>query len=190
VYDKRRLEHIPRRYTVEAGKELEGEWLPDVEGIYDLWVLGPNGFHRHVCGHCAFGAKAPALRVAYGAKEGTIALALVNPGGTAIECVVTSDAYESAAPWRVTVAGGDTAVHVWPLAASGLWYDFTLQVDGLEGYRRRLAGRVETGRDSISDPAMGRQGDLHPPESEDSTTSSGAPAAPHQPAPPMPGFAP
>jgi len=35
----------------------------------------------------------------------------------------------------------------------GGWYDFTLAGPG--GLTRRFAGRVETGKDSVSDPAMG-----------------------------------
>ena len=119
-------------------------------------MLGPNGFHRHFRGHCVRGAAtAPALRAAYG-KNGRIAIALVNPGSAAIGCTVSADAYSGTAPWRVTVAPGETAVQVWSLAASACWYDFSLQVDGLDGYVRRLAGRVETGRDGVSDPAMGQ----------------------------------
>jgi phospholipase C len=34
------------------------------------------------------------------------------------------------------------------------WYDFTVRVDGFEGYERRFAGRAETGEDGVSDPAM------------------------------------
>jgi phospholipase C len=40
----------------------------------------------------------------------------------------------------------------WNLAASGQWYDFTVTA---AAFTRRLAGRIETGADSISDPAMG-----------------------------------
>ena len=36
-------------------------------------------------------------------------------------------------------------------ALDGYWHDFTVQAAGFE---RRFAGRVETGEDSISDPAM------------------------------------
>jgi len=42
----------------------------------------------------------------------------------------------------------------WPLKGSGYWYDFTVTVSGLKGYTRRFAGRLETGKPSISDPAM------------------------------------
>jgi phospholipase C len=37
----------------------------------------------------------------------------------------------------------------------GGWYDCSVAIEGLAGYERRYAGRVETGKDSISDPAMG-----------------------------------
>ena len=33
--------------------------------------------------------------------------------------------------------------------------DFSVKVKELPDYSRRFAGRVETGKDSISDPAMG-----------------------------------
>ena len=51
VYDRLRLSAGPRRYTVEAGKALEGEWLlQGKDRAYDLWVLGPGGFHRAFVG--------------------------------------------------------------------------------------------------------------------------------------------
>ena len=41
----------------------------------------------------------------------------------------------------------------WDVAPSGNWYDITLSME--PGFIRRFAGRVETGKDGISDPAMG-----------------------------------
>ncbi|MFX2509692.1 phospholipase domain-containing protein, partial [Serratia marcescens] len=38
--------------------------------------------------------------------------------------------------------------------ASGGWYDLTLQ--GTDGWLRRLAGRLEDGEHSVSDPLMGQ----------------------------------
>ena len=40
----------------------------------------------------------------------------------------------------------------WSVDFAGGWYDFTVRAAGVE---RRCAGRMETGRDSVSDPAMG-----------------------------------
>ncbi|MBK4949334.1 DUF756 domain-containing protein, partial [Klebsiella pneumoniae] len=39
--------------------------------------------------------------------------------------------------------------------ASGGWYDLTLQSHG--GWLRRLAGRLEDGEHSVSDPLMGQE---------------------------------
>jgi phospholipase C len=42
---------------------------------------------------------------------------------------------------------------VLPLGHSHGWYDFTVKIDE-SGAEARFAGRVETGRPSISDPVM------------------------------------
>ncbi len=41
-----------------------------------------------------------------------------------------------------------------PLANGG-WYDYSILVDGAGSFEKRYAGRVETGKESTSDPAMG-----------------------------------
>jgi phospholipase C len=52
VYDRLRLDLVPRRFTVEPGKQLRTDWpLHGEKGAYDLWVLGPAGFHRAFVGH-------------------------------------------------------------------------------------------------------------------------------------------
>ena len=38
--------------------------------------------------------------------------------------------------------------------ASHRWYDYSLKVTGIAGFGRRLAGHLENGQPSISDPAM------------------------------------
>ena len=42
------------------------------------------------------------------------------------------------------------------------WYDLSVRIDGSEPFRRRYAGRVETGNWGYSDPAMGRVVDQLP----------------------------
>ncbi|WP_229518506.1 phosphocholine-specific phospholipase C [Massilia sp. PAMC28688] len=155
VYDRLRLAQVPRRYTVGAGHRLPASWdAPD--GAYDLWILGPNGFHRHVAGTLA----APPFQVSVelDGGSGTLDLIMHNPGGTARACVVHANAYAdalaAATPWQITLAPGQQARRSWPLQGSGGWYDFSVRLPELPGYVRRFAGRLETGRDSISDPAM------------------------------------
>lgn len=168
VYDRQHLDRVPRRYTVEAGKQLRGTWeLADDAGRYDLWVLGPNGFHRHLVGDCGTDLLAngrgtahstlppPELRVGYDTPSGNLYLVLKNPSARAVTFNIAANAYFETRPTRVTVApNAQTARYFW-LRASGHWYDFTVTVDELPCWSRRLAGRVETGRDSISDPAQG-----------------------------------
>ena len=42
------------------------------------------------------------------------------------------------------------------LAKSDHWYDLTVSVDAEPGMTSRFAGHVETGRPSITDPALGK----------------------------------
>ncbi|VWB46066.1 phospholipase C [Burkholderia arboris] len=157
VYDKLHLDRAPRRFTVEAGKQLSDAWrvVADDAGSYDLWVLGPNGFLREFQGNVAKAASGPVpeIRVCYDPANDAVYLTIMNVGNAASQVTVTSNAYRTDGPWRYAVPAGMQVEPYWTLAASSGWYDFTLAAEN--GLVRRFAGRVETGRDSISDPAMG-----------------------------------
>ena len=162
VYDKLNLERLPRRYMVEAGKTLDDTWnaVVDNTGFYDLWVLGPNGFHRHFRGDLnslrAGDAANPEVRVCYDIANGNVYLSMLNGGKSTCKFTIRAKAYRSDGPWTASVAGGNAAEQHWDLAASGAWYDFEVSCDADTSYYRRFAGRVETGRHSVSDPAMGK----------------------------------
>jgi phospholipase C len=167
VYDRKHLDRVPRRYTVEPGKRLFGLWeLAADGGEYDLWVLGPNGFHRHFTGDVNASCEhrtprvgveidvEPEVELAYAVERGGVVLRLINAGSAAVTFVITPNAYITDV-WRVTVAAGATAEHAVSLRSSAHWYDLTVGVEGLPGFTRRFAGRMETGRPSFSDPALG-----------------------------------
>jgi phospholipase C len=160
VYDKLHLDRIPRRYTVEAGKMLSDSWstLADL-GRYDLWVLGPNGFHRHFQGSinplAALTAAAPEVRVCYEVRKGDLYLELHNSGQSACTFTVKANAYRKDGPWTYSVKAGETAKPSWSLADSARWYDFSVTVDSDSSFTRRFAGRVENGKPGITDPAIG-----------------------------------
>lgn len=159
VYDQLHLERIPRRYTVEAGKLLNGNWdtLLD-QGRYDLWVLGPNGFHRHFKGNVAalsqFFAPAPEVRLAYLPGSSEIQIELRNSGKSPCTFIISQNAYNKDGPWHYVVKPGETAKPRWSLASSGRWYDFSVTVDSDSSFVRRFAGLVENGNPGFSDPAM------------------------------------
>jgi phospholipase C len=156
VYDRLHLDRIPRRYTVEAGKELSDSWNASADaGKYDLWVLGPNGFHRAFQGSLQSGTAMPGpeIRVCYDVAGEALYLSLMNAGGAAVDFGVSANAYRKDGPWSYHVPAQTLVEPRWSLGASGGWYDFTVTAGS--GFTRRFAGRLETGRDSISDPAMG-----------------------------------
>ena len=161
VYDRLNLDRLPRRYMVEAGKSLDDRWnaTADNAGRYDLWVLGPNGYHRHFQGDLnalrAGGAAVPEVRVCYDIANGNVYLEMMNGGQAAAKFSVRARAYRDDGPWTATVQGGAKAELHWELAASGQWYDFAVTCDADPAYYRRFAGRVETGKHSVSDPALG-----------------------------------
>jgi phospholipase C len=161
VYDKLHLDRLPRRYTVEAGERLDDDWtaLADDAGRYDLWVLGPNGFHRHFKGDLnrlrPGGAAQPEVRAGYQARKGDLHLQLRNDGERDCVFTITAKAYRNDGPWTVKVKGGRDEDLRWNLDASGQWYDFEVSCDADATWLRRLAGRIETGRHSVSDPAFG-----------------------------------
>ncbi|CAM4185210.1 phospholipase C, phosphocholine-specific [Kerstersia similis] len=162
VYDKKHLDRIPRRYTVEPGKQLNGFWntVEQDNGAYDLWVLGPNGFHRHFQGDVNAlalpDAINPEVRVCYDIANGNVYLQVLNRGNTDFRAHIQANAYFTDAGLDLDVTALSLAEHHWDLSDCGHWYDFTVTIDALPGWSRRFAGRVETGRDSISDPAMGQ----------------------------------
>jgi phospholipase C len=160
VYDKKHLDRIPRRYTVGAGHELGGEWDVSADGgAYDLWVLGPNGFHRHFVGeivapsrHCAV----PEVRVEYDRLRGGVRVVLKNRGSAPCTFRLSANAYQQHCESQSLRVGatGDYELFL-SLRQSANWYDFTVRVVGLDAFLRRFAGRLETGKHSLSDPELG-----------------------------------
>jgi phospholipase C len=161
VYDKNHLDRIPRRYTVGAGDEIGGEWDVSADaGSYDLWVLGPNGFHRHFTGRVGsphqHRAPEPEIRVEYDCHRDGLRLVLLNRGNEACTFRLLANAYQHGwEPLTFRVPARDDRDRFLQLKKSANWYDFTVRVVGLDAYSRRFAGRVETGRHLLSDPAMG-----------------------------------
>lgn len=153
VYDRLQLDRAPRRYTVGAGHVLSDLWDA---GPYDLWVLGPGGFHRHYIGD----ARQPGFSVTAAPRTGRLAITLRNLGASPLLLAV-ADAYAEARPGPpLRLAPGAVVRRSWPLARHG-WYDLTLRTVEDETVLRRLAGRVETGADGVSDPALGGPAVMH-----------------------------
>jgi phospholipase C len=157
VYDRLRLADGPRRYTVGAGQPLGADWPG---GPYDLWVLGPNGLHRHFVGD----STTPEPRI--GIYETPVVPEIAFNLTPNVEGLFTAtqNHYANANagvgnrrpnPWSLQVSPtSHLGVH-FDVKASNGWYDISLSCDGAPKWRLRFAGRVETGKPSTTDPAMG-----------------------------------
>jgi len=139
-----------RAYAVKAGGSLRDEW--PVDGAYHLRVDGPNGFMREfVDGASRSGL---AVRVDYrsgSAATGEIRVRLINSGSSALHVALVDESYHGT-PQQARLAPHATATLMVPTRASHGWYDFSVRAGELA---YRYAGRVETGKWSVSDPAMG-----------------------------------
>jgi phospholipase C len=155
VYDRLNLADIPRRYTVEPGKMLSDEWdLTRTGGIHDLWVYGPNGFVRVFAGRPDSGLAALECTLIPIRSSGAVVVKLSNSGGAFCELEIVDEAYGR--PVRLlTLAPDEEREELFDLADSGAWYDLVVRPAQGAGFHRRFAGRVETGRHGISDPALG-----------------------------------
>jgi phospholipase C len=149
--------NAPRTYTVEAGKSLSDEWLlggAQAEGL-DLIVTGPAGFYRRYQGV----QPGLAIRVEQEREHNALELRLRNEGASALHVRVSPNAYAPGAgreSRKITLRAGESIELHWNLGDTLGWYDLAVSVEGRNDFLYRLAGRVETGRASVSDPANGR----------------------------------
>ena len=198
VYDKLNITSLPRRYGVEAGKSLSDQWAVSADGLYDLWVLGPNGFHRAFTGGTAplktASAPVPEICVGHNSIGGGLHLQLRNDGASTVHFTVSSNKIygpltattslisafapllagffpgfslvpgfvpgpifgtKHSTSWKVSVGPRRQTELYWDLTSTGSWYDLLVNTDTDTGFARRVAGRVETGRHTVSDPGMG-----------------------------------
>jgi phospholipase C len=137
----------PWTYTVEAGKHLTGTWAA---GNHEFSVHGPNGFLRWIKGRAGNGPEVTAVHDADGAR---IRLTLTNRGGETVTLTVT-DAYGQDRPATYRLRPGAHAVHTAQPRRNHGWYDLSVVSDRDDTYLRRLAGHIETGGPSTSDPAI------------------------------------
>jgi phospholipase C len=149
----------PWTYTVEAGKSLSDFWsaVAATNGIYQLAVHGPNGFVREFGGNIAIARSGanPDVAAIYDTVNGTVILQLHNLGTSSCTLTVSANYYSLGAPRTYSLAPGQSTEDVWSLAASSNWYDLSIVSNSDPQYVRRLAGHIENGMASASDPAIG-----------------------------------
>jgi phospholipase C len=145
----------PRSYTVGAEATLSDSWEFATAGLaaYDLSVYGPNGFYRHYRGGLAIPtATNLASRIAYDPSANSVTVSVQNAGASTVT-VLIENAYGGAVVGKELGAGDsfDTTVSV---ADHAGWYDFIVTAESDDTFQQQLAGHLETGKPSATDPAI------------------------------------
>jgi phospholipase C len=156
----------PWTYTVGAGEEVSDSLA--FAGSYDLSVYGPNGFYRGFQGEVVEEFFGPRRRgesllrvvtvpleteVSYEPEQNGVTLKIQNMGTTMCP-VSVQDGYTKKVVAE-SIRPGATLAMYFSLAQSFGWYDLMVESKLDASFQRHLAGHVETGRDSMTDPGIG-----------------------------------
>jgi phospholipase C len=138
---------------VGAGDETSDTFGSSGATSYDFAVSGPNGFLRTFAGGLAAGSANLTINAIYEKESEGIALVIRNQGSNA-EKVSIFDAYSGKTRTHL-LHPHNSVSYVSQLQKSFGWYELTVRVDSDVRFQRQLAGHVETGRPSVTDPAIG-----------------------------------
>jgi len=142
----------PWTFTVAPEHTAGTAWnLGGSSGEFDLSVYGPNGFYRGYKGSVAPNSPDLVVDTDDELLEHALCMRLTNRGSRRIE-VTVKDVYTGRVLYESIPAGGSISAD-WDLAANHHWYDLIVEADG--SFRQQLAGHIENGEDSYTDPAMG-----------------------------------
>jgi len=144
-------------YAVKAGDTLtESFKLAGFEnGKYHLRVYGPNGYFREFAGNAQEAEVAVSCGYVLdkkGKPTGDVELVAVNKGKKPLKLLITDNSYQQK-NIEVSLPGEATVKTLVPTAQSHQWYDFNVH-HGSADLVMRFAGRVETGKEGVSDPFM------------------------------------
>jgi phospholipase C len=145
----------PWSYTVGEGASVSDTYAITANNLtaYDLTVYGPNGFLRAFKGSVTgTGAANLAVRTSYSAENNTITLSGTNRSKSTVTIKLTNG--YTGETLSSNVEAGDDGSHTFNLNSTHGWYDFTIEVAQDPSFRYQVAGHVETGEESFTDPAI------------------------------------
>jgi phospholipase C len=144
-------------YAVKAGDTLKPSFplaLFD-GGRYEVEVMAPNGFYRRFLGTAEDRPVklTTSLETSGGQPTGNLQLTLYNPAKSPLKVTISDNSYKAAPITRIVAGGGSVSITV-SLASSHNWYDLSVIAEHSTA-SVQLAGRVETGAPTSTDPLMG-----------------------------------
>ena len=179
----------PKKYSIEAGKELNDTWKMVVDdgaknGGFDLGLYGPNGFVRlyqgglnHHNNNVDEGNRGRMIDIAM--KEDTNGQNMIftasppssndNNDDCTFSTEIIDNAYHLGGPWKLNPDKIILSQTI-NIASSGNWYDFTVETtttctsnNNMNTFARTFMGKMETGQQTITDPAMAGKSKLIDP---------------------------
>jgi phospholipase C len=143
----------PRTYTIDTG-DSASDTIALGNGSYDVSVFGPNGFFRRFTGHLGAKSVILSVRTSYEKQFETVELEIHNRTNKS-QNVTVVEAYSGNTAKR-NVQAHDVWSHNFDVKKSFGWYDFRVTTDADSAFETQAAGHLETGKDSITDPAIGQ----------------------------------
>lgn len=149
-------------FAVKPADEIQYEWPINgfENGKYNLHLHGPNGFFREFAGSVndpkvSILMLSELKRLTKAPTESMI-LNLKNNGNSPIQIVVKDMSYNSGTFYENSIAANSEIKIKLNLEKSFGWYDFMVSSPSNQDFYQRFAGRMETGRESFTDPLINR----------------------------------
>jgi phospholipase C len=145
----------PRSYTVGTDATLADGWAFEAAGLaaYDVSVYGPNGFYRHCKGGLALTGANLTCHLTYKLNANAVVLVIQNVGARP-DVAHVRNAYNGGSV-SLALAAGATAETTISVEHYAGWYDLLVTSAADAIFQRQFAGHLETGRPSVTDPAIG-----------------------------------
>ena len=158
--DKNGKKEICRNWSFcsKAGDEIKYEWPINAfeHGKYHLNLHGPNGFFREFKGSkldpTIVIEVVPELKKITKIPTGNLTISLTNTGSKAFTFKISDRSYKHGVLASSTLATNETKHLVIDLLKNQGWYDF--EITSIADFSQRFAGRVETGKEGITDPLI------------------------------------
>jgi len=145
----------PWSYTVQPQAKIADTWQVTGHGAvaYDFSVYGPNGFFRAFKGEVANKNNVNLQSwIVYNVALGGVTLETQNLG-TGVCQLSIKDLYNNQTLTPL-LKPNQTFTKFWPLNAYFGWYNLVITVASDANFRQQLAGHLETGLPSMTDPAI------------------------------------
>jgi len=139
-------------FACSAGNHLTHDWslLDFNDELYHLAVHGPNGFYRKLQGDLH--NHTPEISLKYDQRGERLIFNIENKSNKPLELSIYNG-YQKKFAKQAINACKQKELKI-SVKDQHCWYDFEFSIVGT-AFKRQYAGRLENGKDSITDPLMG-----------------------------------